>query len=182
MTMRRPRTIPLLTAAIAVMVIGAASGCGNSAKLLPPDQASALDSALQQVSDATGAGDCQQAEQALRSAQRAYAALPASVDQRLMARLKDGLQQLTLTVGPQCRAVAAQAKPTTNPTTGTTTTSTPSTTTTTTTTSTPSTTTTTTTPTTTTTTTPPSTTSTGPNGGVTPGQTTTPGQTGATSP
>ena len=180
MTMRLRRTFPLLALVIAAAAITGAAGCGNSAKLLPPDQASTLDSALQQVADATGAGNCQEAQDALQNAQQAFAKLPASVDPRLTARLKQGLQQLTVTVGPQCKAVAEAAKPTTTTTTATT----PSTTTQpTTTTTTGSTTTTTTQPTTTTTTTttttpPPTTTSTGPNGGVSPGQTTT----GATSP
>ena len=130
MTMRRRRGFLLLTCAIAALAIGAA-GCGNSAKLLPADQASALDSALQQVADATGAGDCQQAQDALHSAQQAYAKLPASVDVRLTARLKQGLDKLALTVGPQCRAVAEQAKPTTTTTTTQATTTQPATTTTT---------------------------------------------------
>ena len=179
--MRRGRTFPLLTVAIAALAIGAASGCGNSDKLLPADQASTLDSALQQVADATGAGDCQQAQDALQNAQEAYAKLPASVDTRLTARLKQGLDKLSLTVGPQCRAVAEQAKPTTTATTTPATTSEPTTTTTTGSTTTTTTPTTTTTTPTTTTTTPPTTTSTGPNGGVSPGQST-PAQPGTTSP
>ena len=180
MTMRARRTFPLLTVVALLALIGGSAGCGNSDKLLPADQASTLDSALQQVADATGAGNCQEAQDALQNAQQAFAKLPASVDPRLTARLKQGLQQLTVTVGPQCKAVAEAAKPTTTTTTATT----PSTTTQpTTTTTTGSTTTTTTQPTTTTTTTttttpPPTTTSTGPNGGVSPGQTTT----GATTP
>jgi len=179
MTMRLQRTFPLLTVVIAVAVLSGAAGCGNSDKLLPADQASTLDTALQQVADATGAGDCQQAQDALQNAQQAYAKLPASVDARLTARLKQGLQQLVVTVGPQCKAIAEQAKPVT-----TTTATTPGTTTAPTMTTTNSTTTTTTQPTTTTTnsttttTTQPTTTSTGPNGGVSPGQTTT----GATGP
>jgi hypothetical protein len=162
--------IPLLTAAIVAAVAGLATGCGNSQKLLPPSRASALDTALGQISDATRAGECQQALDALGSAQKAYAALPASVDDALMARLRDGLQQLTETVPVQCKAAADQTQPATTPST-TATTTTPSTTTTTTeptTTTTTTTTATTTEPPTTATTTPP--TDTLPNGGVPPGQ------------
>ncbi len=175
MTMLPRRTFPLLTVVIAVAMIGGTAGCGNSDKLLPADQASTLDTALQQVADATGAGDCQQAQAALQAAQQAYAKLPASVDTRLTARLKQGLQQLTVTVGPQCKAIADQAKPTTTTTTATTpsTTTEPTTTTTSSTTTTTATTTPTTTTTTPTTTTTTPTTSTGPNGGVSPGQGTT---------
>ncbi len=158
----------LLTAAIAAAAVALLSACGSGDNLLPPDRASTLDSALQQVSDATRAGDCQGASDALQSAQRAYAALPANVDERLTARLKDGLEQLVRTVPTQCREAAGQTQTTTTTTTEPTTTTTTTTPTTTTTTPT-TTTTTTTTPTTTTTTTP---TTTDPNGGVAPDQTT----------
>ena len=165
--MRRSRVIPLLTSVMFALVALAAAGCGGSGeKLLPADQARSLDSALQQVSDATRAGECRQALSALTSAQRIYAALPASIDERLSARVKDGLDQLAKTVPTQCDAVPdTPAKPavTTTGTTGTSTSTPPTTTTTTTPT------TTTTTPTTTTTTTPTQTdTGTTPNGGITP--------------
>ncbi len=176
--MRRTRMIPLLTAAIVAVAVGLASGCGSGEKLIPPAQATALDSALQQVTDATRNGECQQANDALGSAQRAYQALPASVDDGLKARLRQGLQQLTDTVPDQCKAAAGTTQPTTTKSTATTTTTEPTTTTTTTTEPTTTTTTTTEPPPTTTTTTP---TSTDPNGGVAPDPTTS-AQTDAVTP
>lgn len=164
--MRAARTFRLLMSSFAIVAIGAAAGCGGGENLIPADRASTFDSALQQVADATRAGDCQQATDALRSAQRAYAALPASVDDRLTARLRDGLEQLVRTVPTQCREAAGQTQTTTTSTAPTTTTTEPATTTTTTTTTEP-TTTTTAPPATTTTTTP---TTTDPNGGITPGE------------
>ena len=179
--MSRQRTFSLLTAAIAAVVLAFASGCGGSDKLLPAGQASSLDTALQQVADATRNGECQKALQALGTAQHEFSVLPASVDDRLAARLQDGLEQLSKTVKPQCEAAAGQTNPTTTASTATTTATTTEPTTTTTTTEPATTKTTTTTEPPTTTTTTPATTGTDPNGGVAPDQTAT-GQTGATTP
>jgi hypothetical protein len=164
--MRARNAISLLTATILAV---AAAGCANGRSLIPADRASTLDSALQQVSDATGAGDCPLATQALGNAQAAYTALPASVDARLRTRIREGLAHLSQTVPVQCKT-GGGAKPAPTTTTVAPTTS-ATTTTRTTTTSTPTTTTTTTTPTTTPTTTQTTATGTSPNGGVTPGQT-----------
>lgn len=171
----------LLCAVACVAAILAATGCGGTDKLLPAGPAASLDSTLQQVSDETRGGNCRQALDALRSAQDQAAALPASVDPQLAARIDAGLRQLAKTVPDQCRA-AANATPSTPRTTTGATTSEPTTTTTTSTSTTTPTTTTTTTPTTTTTTTPTTTgTSTQPNGGITPEQTATqPGAAGGT--
>ena len=169
-----PRTISLFASSILLGAALAAAGCGSGAKLLPSDQASSLDGALQRVSEATSAGECARALSELKSAQAIYASLPPTVDDRLAARIKAGLAQLAGTVPTQC-AAAGQTPVTPAVTTD----SAPPTTT-----STPSTTTTTTTPTTTTTTTPtttttaPTTTAATPNGGTTPDQSGT--QTGKT--
>lgn len=165
MTMRRPRAIPRLTGLALVAAAFAAAGCGGGAGLVPADEARSLDSALQQVADATRAGECRQALDALASAQRLYANLPDSLDDRLAARIKQGLDQLARTVPTQCDAVA---KPPVRPTTTSTGTATTDTTAPTTTTTTTTPTTTTTTPTTTTTTPTQTTTGTTPNGGITP--------------
>jgi hypothetical protein len=128
------------------------AACGEGdAGLIPAQEASALDVALEQVGDATGSGDCAAAASALRSAQNAFANLPDSTDPRLRERIGDGIAQLAQTVPRQCRENRPQTTTTTDtqPTEPTTTEPT-----TTTTTTTEPTTTTTTTPTTTTTTTP----------------------------
>ncbi len=145
----------------AILAAGALAGCGGSSspKLIPADSAEALDGSIQEVADATAAGDCGAAESALATAENQLAALPRSVDTQLKERISEGLQQLEATVPAQCR----EAKPkttqttTTEPTTTTTTTE-------------PTTTRTTTTTTRTTTTTTPTTPTTTPdNGGITPG-------------
>ncbi|CAB4857526.1 unannotated protein [freshwater metagenome] len=164
MSMRRR-----LVALLSLVLAGAAlAGCGASASLIPPSSATGLEQALQQVSDATSAGDCRAATTGLGRAQSLASALPANLNQRLRARLQAGLTQLVRTVPDQCKAAAAQnARPRPTTTLPTTTTTLPTTTTTTTT----QPTTTTTTP--TTTTTQPTTTTTqpsGPNGGISPDQ------------
>lgn len=167
MSMGRARTIALLPALFGAL---AATGCGSGEKLIPADQASSLDSALQQVSEATSAGECSRALSELQSAQAIFARLPRSVDERLVARIKDGLDQLAATVGTECEDARARNESETDVTARTTepqtTTTGPETTTTTTTTTTPETTTTTTAP--PTTTVPPTTT--GDPGGVSPDQ------------
>jgi hypothetical protein len=152
------RSVTALFAAI--VAAGVLAGCGGSGspKLIPADSADALDGSIQEVADATAAGDCGAAESALATAENQLAALPRSVDTQLKERIAEGLQQLEATVPAQCR----EAKPkttqttTTEPTTTTTTTE-------------PTTETTTTTTRTTTTTTPTTPTTTPDNGGITPG-------------
>lgn len=173
MTMRPRFAAALVVAALLGLAVPFLAACGGSDKLLPADQATALDQALQQVADGTASGDCQAAVAALKTAQNAYADLPSSTDPRLKARLGDGIAQLAKTVPTQCRANKPQTTTTTAPTTSTTTTPT-----TTSTTTTP-TTTTTTTPT-TTTTTPTTTTTTENPGGISPDGQGAPGTTGAT--
>lgn len=166
------RVISLLSVVILVAV---AAGCADGSKLLPADRASTLENSLQRVADATGAGDCAAAKQGLADAQAAFAALPRTVDASLRGRIQEGLAQLARTMPAQCRATGqTTTPPTTSTPTDTATDTNATTTTTTTTTTTAPTTTTTTAP---TATTPPTTQQTTPgtepNGGTTPGQTTT---------
>ncbi len=163
--MRRPRAISLGTGLALAAAAAAAGGCAGGEQLIPADQARSLDSTLQQVADATRAGECRRALNELAAAQRIYADLPDTLDARLAARIKQGLDQLARTVPTQCADVPqTPTRPSTTTTTQATTTTGPTTTTTTTTTPT----TTTTTPTSTTTPTTPTGTGTTPNGGIAP--------------
>lgn len=153
--------LPVTALLAAILAAGALAGCGGSGspKLIPAGSAEALDGSIQEVADATAAGDCGAAERALATAEDQLASLPRSVDTQLKERIGEGLQQLEATVPAQCR----EAKPKT-------TTTEPTTTEPTTTTTEPTTTETTTTTTRTTTTTTPTTPTTTPdNGGITPG-------------
>ncbi|HEY5142540.1 MAG TPA: hypothetical protein VII98_03480 [Solirubrobacteraceae bacterium] len=163
----------LLALALGALSAGLVA-CGSSSKLLPANDAAAMDNALANVSDATAAGDCAKAVSALHDAQQAYASLPASVDAQLSARIRQGLAALASTVPTQCKGATTPA-PTPTPSTTGSSTATPTTTTGTTTTTTTTPTTTTSTGTTTTTTSPTTTSTTTPTnpGGVSPDQTTT---------
>jgi hypothetical protein len=103
----------LLAAAAAALAMG---GCGDGEKLLPASDASKIDTALQRVVDATDAGNCQAASEALAQAQNAFAELPAAVSAQLRERIAEGLAQLTDTVPAQC-AEASTTPPTETPTT-----------------------------------------------------------------
>ena len=105
MTMRRPRAISLGTGLALAAAAVAAGGCAGGEQLVPADQARSLDSALQQVADATRAGECRRALNELAAAQRIYADLPDTLDERLAARIKQGLDQLARTVPTQCADV-----------------------------------------------------------------------------
>lgn len=165
MTMRPPRAISLLTGLMLAAAAFAVAGCAGGEQLVPADQARSLDSTLQQVADATRAGECRKALSELAAAQRIYADLPETLDDRLAARIKQGLDQLAETVPAQCAAAPETPTTPTTTSTDTTTSTTGPTTTTKTTTTEP--TTTTTTPTTTTQTTQTGT-GTTPNGGIAP--------------
>ncbi len=99
----RARSSSRICPAVAIgLTLAAMAGCGDPAKLLPADDASAMDGALQRVADATIAGDCQAAGAALAEAQDAFAGLPAGVSPALRKNIADGLAQLTRTVPEQC--------------------------------------------------------------------------------
>jgi cell division septation protein DedD len=163
--------LPFLLAAVLGMSAALLVACGSSAsdrkKLIPTGSADRLKSALSDVRSAVDSGNCSSAEQAIVRARGVLVNLPSAVDDRLVARLRQGIDDLEKIAPDECRKNQTTSTETTTGTTTPETTSTPTTattdTTTTPTTST-STTTTTTTPTTTgtTTTAPPATTTTAP--------------------
>jgi hypothetical protein len=163
--------LPYLLAAVLGVSAAVLMACGSSAsdrkKLIPPRSADRLKTALSDVQSAVGDGNCDSAQRAIARARDVLVNLPSAVDDRLVARLRDGIDDLQKIAPGECQQNQTTSTETTTETTTPDTTSTPTTattdTTTTPTTST-STTTTTTTPTTSTSTTtaPPPTTSTAP--------------------
>jgi hypothetical protein len=164
--------LPFLLAAVLGVSAAALVACGSSASdrkdLIPPRSADRLKNALSDVRRAVDDGDCDGAALAVSKARGVLVNLPRAVDDRLVTRLRQGLDNLQQIAPDECRKQDSQTQtsdttetttPETTPTTATTETSTTPTTST-------STTTTTTTPTTTTGTTttapPPDTTTTAP--------------------
>ena len=110
--MMRPTPFALLLVLLVGFAAAGLSACGTTAKLLPAGSATRLDDQLQAAGDALSAGNCAQAQQALTDAQATFASLPSSVDQRLSARLRDGLDHVAATLPTQCAAGTTTAAPT----------------------------------------------------------------------
>ena len=180
--MRMRSALPFLLAAVlgvATAALAACGGSGDRSDLIPPRSADRLTSALSDVRQAVDDHKCDEAEQAIARARGVLVNLPRAVDDRLVARLRDGLDNLQKIAPQQCQEQTTTSTQTTTqdttPTDTTPTDTTPTDTTPTDTTPTDTTPTdTTTTPTTGTTTTPPTTTATPPATGDTTGGTTTP--------
>jgi hypothetical protein len=177
---RMRSALPFLLAAVlgvATAALAACGGSGDRSDLIPPRSADRLTSALSDVQQAVGDHDCNEAEQAVARARGVLVNLPRAVDDRLVARLREGLDNLQKIAPQECQQETTTSAPTTTqdttPTDTTPTDTTPTDTTPTDTTPT-DTTQTDTTPTTGTTTTPPTTTTTPPATGDTTGGTTTP--------
>ena len=154
--MRMRAALPFLLAAVMGVAAAALVACGSSdsrSDLIPQSSAGRLNSALSDLRRAVDAGECTAAARALARARGILVTLPPSVDARLVARLRQGLDNLDNIAPRECGQNATESTPTTTestptttethtrPTTPTHTTTTPTTTTGTTTTTTPTTTT-----------------------------------------
>ena len=169
MSMRR--ALPFLLALVLGVAAAALVACGSSGssrrQFIPDRSAQRMSDALDDVRSAVDGGDCTKAERALARARGVLVNLPSSVSDRLVARLRQGLDNLQQIAPDECKKNQTQTQTTTKTTTPATTTTTTTTTTTPTATSTTPTSTTTT-PTTTTSTTPPTTTTAPPSTTTTP--------------
>jgi hypothetical protein len=161
--------LPFLLALVLGVSAAVLVACGSSAsdrkKLIPPRSADRLKTALSDVRSAVDSGNCTSAERAITRARGVLVNLPSAVDAQLVARLRQGIDNLQKIAPSECKQHQTTSTATTTQTTTPATTPTTATTDTTTTPTTPTTATTdtTTTPTTgTTTTTPPATTTTAP--------------------
>ena len=161
--------LPLLLALVLGVAAAALVACGSSGssrrQFIPNRSAQRMSNALDDVRSAVDAGDCTTAEQALARARGVLVNLPSSVSDRLVARLRQGLDNLRVVAPKECAENRAKSQTQTTTTETTTPEATTETTPTTTTSTTPTTTTSTTATTTTTTpttTTPPTTTTTPP--------------------
>jgi hypothetical protein len=97
------------------------AGCGGGAGLIPADQASTLNSQLDQVSSALAAGNCTAVRSAAQSLVSAEANLPSTVNSKLRADLNNGVSTVSQRAVVTCHAVTTAATTTTPTTTATTT-------------------------------------------------------------
>jgi hypothetical protein len=104
----RMHPLALLTA----LALGAATAflvaCGGNDNLIPSNDASSLENALDQVSADFHAGKCQAAEQAVSKLNGALVNLPDSVDARLRSRLRSGVANLDTRVRATCTQTQQQ--------------------------------------------------------------------------
>jgi hypothetical protein len=109
MSMRR------LLAPLAALVLGAVSAwlvaCGGS-NLIPANDASSLNSVLDQISSDYRAGHCTAATQGVAKAENALLNLPNSVDAQLRARLESGISNLRTRVPKTCTQAQTQTQQT----------------------------------------------------------------------
>jgi hypothetical protein len=111
------RLLPYLAAAVlGVASAGfAACGAGDRSDLIPASNAGDLRSALSDVESSVDSGDCEAAQAALSRARGALVNLPDSVDDRLVARLERGVENLEQIAPEECEQ--QQTQTTTAPTT-----------------------------------------------------------------
>jgi len=99
--------LPYLLAAVLGVGCGVLAGCGGSggdrSALIPQRSADRLKSALSDVQSAVDDGNCQAAARAIVRARGILVNLPQAVDDRLVARLRQGIDNLQQIAPQQCQ-------------------------------------------------------------------------------
>jgi hypothetical protein len=99
------------------------AACGGGSGLLSSDQASTINSQLNQISTALQAGDCRTVSSATVTLSSAVANLPASISPTLRSNLDQGISTVGQLANRDCRPSQATTTPKTTTTTSTSTTS-----------------------------------------------------------
>ena len=100
------RSVALIAATFASVVALAACG-GSSGGLIPPSNAQTIGSAVTTLTAALAAHNCTQTRTALHNISSTIAALPSSVDRRLLNNLEEGENTLAIEAPAQCKAPAS---------------------------------------------------------------------------
>jgi hypothetical protein len=107
------RVMPFVLAAllgVAAAGLVACGGGGDRSDLIPQRSADRLKSALSDVRSAVDDGDCEEAAQAVSRARGVLVNLPSAVDERLVARLEQGLDNLETVAPRECEQQATQTQ------------------------------------------------------------------------
>jgi type II secretory pathway pseudopilin PulG len=81
------------------------AGCGSdNEKLIPQGDADRISSLVADAGDATSAGECDRAKQAIREAEQQLSGLPRKTDKALKQNLRDWLDYLDGQVADECKA------------------------------------------------------------------------------
>jgi hypothetical protein len=118
---RMRAALPFLLAAVlgvsSAALVACGSGGGDRSDLIPQRSAQRLKSALSDVRSAVDEGDCTAAETAVARARGILVNLPQSVDDRLVARLREGIDNLQEIAPDECRQQQTTSTETTTQTT-----------------------------------------------------------------
>jgi cell division septation protein DedD len=109
--------LPYLLAAVLGVGCGVLAACGGSggdrSALIPQRSADRLKSALSDVQSAVDAGSCQAAARAIVRARGILVNLPQAVDNRLVARLRRGIDNLQQIAPQECQQQDTTSTPST---------------------------------------------------------------------
>jgi hypothetical protein len=99
--------LPFLLAAVLGVSAAALVACGSSAsdrkQFIPPRSADRLKTALSDVRSAVDDGNCEAAQSAVSRARGVLVNLPSAVDDRLVARLRQGITNLETIAPTECK-------------------------------------------------------------------------------
>ena len=108
--MRMP-ALPFLAAAVLGVAAAFLVACGDRNGLIPPGAAHRLNADLSAVSSAVNARNCQAADTASSRVRGDILNLPSSVDQALVNRLSNGVDNLRRRAQVQCSETRQQSTP-----------------------------------------------------------------------
>ena len=105
---------PLLAAALGALAL---AGCGSeNTALIPQADADQLTALVREAGDASAAGECDRARNAVREAELRLSGLPRKTDKNLKANLKDWLDYLDGRIADDCKAPEPDKTATPSPT------------------------------------------------------------------
>src|SRR5436190_22291481 len=102
--MGRPmgRTLRILVPCALGLLAAFLVSCGDTSKLIPGDDAAAINSNVDAAQNASDTGRCSRAAAAVDRAEAHVQQLPSSVDKKLRANLEQGLARLRSAAASEC--------------------------------------------------------------------------------
>ncbi|HKH16793.1 MAG TPA: hypothetical protein VKA57_04650 [Solirubrobacteraceae bacterium] len=105
---------PLLAAALGALAL---AGCGSeNTALIPQDDADRLSALVGEAGDASAAGECDRAREAVDEAELQLSGLPRKTDKELKANLREWLDHLDRRIARECEAPEPEETATPEPT------------------------------------------------------------------
>jgi hypothetical protein len=96
------RTLRVLVPCALGLLAAFLVSCGDTSKLIPGDDAAAINQNIDAASGASGDGRCSRAAAAVDRAETHVQQLPSSVDRRLRADLEQGIARLRAAASTEC--------------------------------------------------------------------------------